>query len=431
MIRIIDSGDVGATETIKRLLNRKAERDDSIQQTVRGIVDGVRARGITAALEYTEAFDKARLTPETVEVSRAEVDDAYAAAGQGFVDAVKRAANNIRAYHEKQKRLTWIDFQPDRSMGQLILPIERAGIYAPGGRAGYPSTVLMNAIPARVAGVREIVMVTPPGPDGRASYAASLVAADVAGVDRIFKLGGAQAIAALAYGADPVPAVDKIVGPGNVFVQSAKRMVFGQVGIDSVAGPSDVLVVADDTARPEWVAADMMAQAEHDPDAAAMLVTTSRGLAEAVRSAAATQFKQRKRQQILARSLADNSAAIVVRDLNEAMAFANDIAPEHLELCVADPFALLGRVRNAGAVFIGHYTPESAGDYYAGPNHVLPTNGTARVFSPLSVDDFTKRTSVLHFSREALMSSADDIETLALAESLDAHAYAVTVRRGE
>ncbi|GHU67525.1 histidinol dehydrogenase [Clostridia bacterium] len=427
MIRIIDGSDINS---IDKLLNRKTERDESIQQTVRGIVDNVRLRGINAALEYTEQFDRARLTPETVEVTRDEIDDSYAQAGHAFADAVKRAAANIHAYHEKQKRLTWMDFQPDRAMGQLILPIERVGIYAPGGRAGYPSTVLMNAIPAKVAGVSEIVMVTPPGPDGRASYTASLVAADIAGVDRIFKLGGAQAVAALAYGANPVPAVDKIVGPGNVYVQSAKRMVFGQVGLDSVAGPSEVLVIADETARPDWVAADMLAQAEHDPDAAAMLVTTSRKLAEAVQTAIAEQFRTRRRQQVLERSLADNSAAVVVGSIDEAIALANHVAPEHLELCVADPFGLLGKVRNAGAVFVGHYTPESAGDYYAGPNHVLPTNGTARFFSPLSVDDFTKKTSVLSFSQEALMASTDDIETLALAESLDAHAYAVTVRRG-
>ncbi|MDR0397504.1 MAG: histidinol dehydrogenase [Oscillospiraceae bacterium] len=427
MIRIIDGGDLCA---IERLLSRKNERGESIRQTVADIVEDVRLRGIEAALEYTERFDGARLTPETVEVSRAEIDDAYTAAGQGFIDALRRAANNIRAYHEKQKRRTWIDFQPDRAMGQLILPIERAGIYAPGGRAGYPSTVLMNAIPAKIAGVSEIVMVTPPGRDGRASYSASLVAADIAGVDRIFKLGGAQAVAALAYGADPVPAADKIVGPGNVFVQSAKRMVFGQTGLDSIAGPSEILVIADDTARPDWIAADLLAQAEHDPDAAAMLATPSRSLAEAVRASVNAQYRGRARQSVLDRSLRGGSAIIVVSDIDEAIALANHIAPEHLELCASDPFDLLGKVRNAGAVFIGHYTPESAGDYYAGPNHVLPTNGTARFFSPLSVDDFTKKTSVLRFSREALMAAADDIETLALAEGLDAHAYAVTVRRG-
>ncbi|GHU73994.1 histidinol dehydrogenase [Clostridia bacterium] len=425
MIRIINGDDVA---DISSLLKRKQERDDEVQASVREIVEAVRERGVAAALEFTEKFDLAKLTPETVEITRAEIQEAYDAADPAFVEALKRAAHNIRVYHEKQKRTTWIDFQCDRAMGQLILPIERAGIYAPGGRAGYPSTVLMNAIPAKVAGVDEIIMVTPPGSDGRASYPASLIAADVAGVDRIFKLGGAQGVAALAYGAGPVPAVDKIVGPGNVYVQGAKRMVFGQVGLDSVAGPSEILVIADDTARAEWVAADLLAQAEHDPDAAAMLVTPSEALAQAVRAAVVEQFAMRKRQEVLRLSLANNAAIVIVKDINAALTLSNRVAPEHLELCVADPFALLGKVRNAGAVFLGHNTPESVGDYYAGPNHVLPTNGTARFFSPLSVDDFLKKSSILNFSPEALAASASDIEILALTEGLDAHAYAVTVR---
>ena len=418
-----------APEALDRLTNRNASVGEQVSRSVREILEDVRAHGIGAVLEWTRKFDRAALSADTIEVSRDEIDAAYCAADSALVDSLRRAAESIRSYHAKQARYTQIDFQHDRALGQLVIPIARAGIYAPGGTAGYPSSVLMNAIPAKVAGVGEIILATPPSASGGVSCPLSLVAADIAGVDRIFKIGGAQAVAALAYGADPVPAVDKITGPGNAYVAEAKRQVFGTVGVDSVAGPSEVFIVADDTADPAWLAADMLAQAEHDPMASAMLAITSAAMAERVHGAVLLQLAQRSRRDILEKALADNSAIIITDTIEEAIALANRAAPEHLELAVRDPFAYLGLVRNAGAVFLGHHTPESVGDYIAGPNHVLPTSGTARFFSPLSVDDFIKKTSVVYYSPDALRKDSPDIERIALGEGLDGHAYAAAVRR--
>ncbi|MDR1570128.1 MAG: histidinol dehydrogenase [Oscillospiraceae bacterium] len=425
LLSIYRSSDIGALD---RLLGRTLSRDENIERTVHDILEDVRGRGIDAALDWTRKLDGAQLNSRTIEVSREEIDEAYGQADPEFIRALKRAADNIRSFHQKQARHSQIDFQPGTALGQMVRPIARAGIYAPGGTAGYPSSVLMNAIPAKVAGVGEIVMVTPPGADGRVSCALSLIAADIAGVDRVFKIGGAQAVGALAYGAGSIPAVDKITGPGNAYVAEAKRQVFGRVGVDSVAGPSEVFIIADESATPEWLAADLLAQAEHDPLAAAVLATTSMKIAEATRAAAYRQFDRRSRKSILERSLSAYGRIIVVDSVEQAVELANEAAPEHLELAISDPFAWLGRIRNAGAVFLGHHTPESVGDYIAGPNHVLPTSGTARFFSPLSVDDFIKKISVVYYSPDALVNCADDIELLALGEGLDAHAHAATVR---
>ena len=425
MLRILSHQD---TDQIQALLSRSQLQDEQINRSVREIVDRVRAEGDAALLAYTHKFDRVRLEAKDLRVSREEIDAAYAEADPNYVEALRRAAHNIRRYHEKQVRQTWIHFEPDQALGQMIRPLARVGVYVPGGTAGYPSSVLMNVLPAKVAGVPEIVMVTPPGPDGRVSCTLSLIAADIAGVDRIYKIGGAQAVAALAYGTETIPAVDKIVGPGNIYVANAKRQVFGHVGIDMIAGPSEVLVIADESANPVHVAADLLSQAEHDPYAAALLVTCSRTLAQQVAKEAAAQAETRSRRDILAQSLSKHGAIVVTDTLEQAVALSNRVAPEHLELAVANPFELLGLVENAGAVFLGRHTPEPVGDYYAGPNHVLPTSGTARFFSPLSVDDFVKKTSLIHYTPQALAAAAQDVITLAKGEGLDAHAHAVAVR---
>ncbi len=429
MIPILKSNDAAALKA--RVMNRSQLQNEDISQKVKAIVARVRAEGDKALFEYTAQFDKVNLTAETVQVTREEIDKAYEAASPEWLDAMREAAKRITAFHEKQKQNTWINFDADISLGQKITPLKRVGVYVPGGTAAYPSSVLMNVLPAKVAGVKDIVMVTPPGKDGGVSYPLALVAADIAGVDRIFKVGGAQAIAALAFGTESIPRVDKITGPGNIFVANAKREVFGHVGIDMVAGPSEVLVIADESANPRYVAADLLSQAEHDPLAAAILVTDSESLAEAVDAELARQTALLPRREVVEKSLNAYGTIVVAPTLTDCADIANQIAPEHLELSVADPYALVPLIENAGAIFMGHWSPEPLGDYLAGPNHVLPTSGTARFFSPLSVDDFVKKSSLICCSRAELERVADQVILLAKQECLDAHANSVAIRFGK
>jgi histidinol dehydrogenase len=400
---------------------------DAQLQSVKKIIEDVRARGDAAVFEYTLAFDKVKLTGDTVRVSDKETEAAYAAVPTELLAALKKAAKNILEYHRKQLRNTWMDVQQGRTLGQLLRPLSSAGLYVPGGTAAYPSTVLMNALPAKAAGVERVVMVSPPGEDGSLPPL-TLVAAAEAGVDAVYRIGGAQAVAALAFGTESVPRVDKIVGPGNIYVALAKREVFGYVGIDMIAGPSEIVVVADETARASFVAADMLSQAEHDPLASAMLITDSEALAQAVQKELDAQLARLPRADIAKKSIEDHGRVYIVEDMDRAMALANHIAPEHLELAASDPHALLGLVKNAGAVFLGHYAPEPLGDYFAGPNHVLPTSGTARFSSPLGVDQFIKASSVIEYSERALAEVWRDIDMLARAEGLEAHARAVRIR---
>lgn len=429
MIPIISSGDVRALQS--RVMSRSQLTRDDVTERVKEIIGRVRAEGDAALFDYTARFDKAVLTSETVQVSREEIEQAYRAASPAWIDAMREAARRITAFHEKQKQNTWIDFQPGISLGQKITPLNRVGVYVPGGTAAYPSSVLMNIIPAKVAGVKEIVMVTPPGADGHVSYPLTLAAADIAGADRIFKAGGAQAIAALAFGTESIPRVDKITGPGNIYVTVAKREVFGHVGIDMVAGPSEVLVVADESADPRWVAADLLSQAEHDPLAAAILVTDSETLAGQVDAELLRQTALLPRRDVAEKSLAAYGTIVVCPDLDACAGIVNAIAPEHCELFVREPYALLPKIDNAGAIFLGAWSPEPLGDYLAGPNHVLPTSGTARFFSPLSVDDFVKKSSIICATREELEKVSEQVMLLARREGLDAHANAVAIRFGK
>jgi histidinol dehydrogenase len=397
-------------------------------ESVLRIIDAVRAEGDAALRRYAEQFDRVRV--DALRVSEDEIATAYDKVDAAFVAALQQAASNIRAYHEKQKRVSWMDPQADGSLlGQVIRPLKRVGLYVPGGTAAYPSSVLMNAIPAQVAGVKEIVMVTPPATAGEAGINPHiLVAAAEAGITDVYRVGGAQAIAALAYGTASIAPVDKIVGPGNIYVALAKRYVFGVVDIDMIAGPTDVVVIADDTADPQYVAADLLAQAEHDVLSPVTLVTPSPRLAAAVEAELARQLETLPRRDIAAVSTAERGTIVITDTIDEAVRVANEIAPEHLELLTSEPFALLPRIENAGAIFLGPYSTEPVGDYFAGPNHVLPTNGTARFSSPLNVDDFLKKSSVIHYSREALLANGDMIMTLARTEGLEGHARAVEVR---
>jgi len=396
-----------------------------VEQTVRAIIDDVRTRGDTALFEYTQKFDGAAL--DTLRVSEAEIDAAYAQMDKDFITTLEMARDNIEAFHRRQLREGFEIRNADGTiLGQRITPIERVGVYVPGGTAAYPSTVLMNVIPARLAGVSEIVMVTPPNSDGTVNPAI-LAAAKVAGAAKIFKVGGAQAIAALAYGTDSIPKVDKIVGPGNIYVATAKRMVFGTVDIDMIAGPSEITVIADDTANPQYVAADMLSQLEHDKLAQAVLYTTDAELAAKVKIEIDRQVATLSRQDILKESIA-NYRIIVAETLESAVELSNAAAPEHLELCVAEPFVLLEKVTNAGSVFLGHHTPEALGDYFAGPNHTLPTGGTARFSSPLGVDDFVKRSSYIYYPEDALRLCGGRVADFAAREGLDGHARSVTIR---
>ena len=414
-----------------RVMNRSQLTNDEVTARVKEIVARVKSEGDAALFEYTERFDHAPITAETVQVTREEIDAAYAAASPEWIEAMREAARRITAFHEKQKQNTWMDFQPDISLGQKITPLRRVGVYVPGGTAAYPSSVLMNVLPAKVAGVKEIVMVTPPGRDGGVSYPLALAAADIAGVDKIFKIGGAQAVAALAFGTESIPRVDKITGPGNIYVAMAKREVFGHVGIDMVAGPSEVLVIADKSADPRCAAADLLSQAEHDPMAAAIMVTDSAELAQQVAAELDRQTALLPRRDVVEKSLGAYGTIVVCDSLDQCAGIANEIAPEHLELYVAEPFALMPKIENAGAIFMGPWSPEPLGDYLAGPNHVLPTSGTARFFSPLNVDDFVKKSSLICCSREELARVADQVILLAQSEHLDAHANSVAIRFGK
>ena len=411
---------------INQIKSRSGETDRKVSVAVSEIIYAVRMGGDEAVREYTEKFDGA--VPEKTEIGREEMETALKNSSSDFVYALHKAAENIRDFHERQKQQSWFNtFENGTMVGQRIRGLERVGVYVPGGTAAYPSSVLMNVIPAKIAGVKEIIMVTPPGKDGKPNQNI-LAAAAVAGVERIFLIGGAQAIAALAYGTESVPRVDKIVGPGNIFVATAKKLLFGVVDIDMVAGPSEILIVADETAEPQFLAADLMSQAEHDVLASAILLTTSQRIAEETIEELKRQMQALSRKDIIEKSLTDYGAVIVCNNLSQAIDFANELAPEHLELCVKNPVEYIGRVDNAGSVFLGNYSPESVGDYYAGPNHVLPTGGTARFFSPLSVDSFIKKSSFIYYTSSALDSAKDNIITLADAEGLTAHANAVAVR---
>ena len=413
---------------LENLLKRSTNDYGEYEKVVAEIIEQVKSHKEEAIFEYSRKFDKCELTKETFEVTRAEIEEAYTQIDAHFIEVMKASAANIRAYHEKQKRNSWFDAKEDGTiLGQKITPMHSVGVYVPGGKAAYPSTTLMNVVPAKVAGVPNIIMTTPAGADGKVN-AATLVAADIAGVDRIFKVGGAQAIAALAYGTDMIPKVDKIVGPGNIFVALAKRAVYGYVSIDSIAGPSEILVLADETATPRYVAADLLSQAEHDEMASAILITTSAELAQKVSDEIDGFLTQLSRRAIIEKSLENYGYILVASDMNTAIEAVNEIASEHLEILTANPFDTMTRVRNAGAIFLGEYSSEPLGDYYAGPNHVLPTNGTAKFFSPLNVDDYVKKSSIISYSREALEKVHEDIELFAQKEGLTAHANSIHVR---
>ena len=427
-MRIVKLTEKTRENILSGLLKRNPSQYSEYEGTVREILDKVRTEGDKAVFEYTLKFDKCELTPENVRVTQAEIDEAFNSFDKDLIGVMERAAENIRRYHEKQKQNSWIDTKEDGIiLGQKITPIGTVGVYVPGGKAAYPSSTLMNIIPASVAGVNRIVMTTPAGADGRV-YPGTLVAAKIAGVHEIYKIGGAQAIAAMAYGTGSIPKVDKIVGPGNIFVTLAKKAVFGNVSIDSVAGPSEILVIADETADPRYVAADLLSQAEHDELASAILITTSEELAKKVDIEVERFTKTLERRDIILKSL-DNYGYILIADnIDDACDTANEIASEHLELMTRDAFNVMTRIKNAGAIFIGEHSMEPLGDYFAGPNHVLPTNGTAKFFSPLGVDAFIKRSSIISYSRDALEPVADDIIAFANAEGLTAHANSIKVR---
>lgn len=413
---------------LENLLKRSTNDYGEYEKTVADIIEQVKNRKEEAIFEYSLKFDKCTLSKENFEVTKAEIEEAYTQLDAHFIDVMKTSAANIRAYHEKQKRNSWFDAKEDGTiLGQKITPMHSVGVYVPGGKAAYPSTTLMNVVPAKVAGVPNIIMTTPAGADGKVN-AATLVAADIAGVDRIFKVGGAQAIAALAYGTEMIPKVDKIVGPGNIFVALAKRAVYGHVSIDSIAGPSEILVLADETATPRYVAADLLSQAEHDEMASAILITTSSELAQKVSEEIDNFIPKLSRKEIIQKSLDNYGYILVAPDMQTAIDAVNEIASEHLEILTANPFDTMTRVRNAGAIFLGEYSSEPLGDYYAGPNHVLPTNGTAKFFSPLNVDDYVKKSSIISYSREALEKVHEDIELFAQKEGLTAHVNSIHVR---
>ena len=413
---------------LEDLLKRSPNNYGQYEASVKEILDKVKEEKDAAVFAYTAKFDGAELTADTIEVTDAEIEEAYAQVDDTLLTVIRKAKDNIESYHAKQRQNSWFDSKPDGTiLGQKITPIHRVGVYVPGGKAVYPSSVLMNVMPAKVAGVDEIIMVTPPGKNGKVSPN-TLVAAKEAGVDKIYKVGGAQAIAALAYGTESIPKVDKIVGPGNIYVALAKKAVYGHVSIDSIAGPSEILVVADETANPRYVAADLLSQAEHDELASAILVTTSEKLAHEVSDQVDGFLKELSRAEIISKSL-DNYGYILLADtMEDVIDVANEIASEHLEIQTKNPFEVMTKIRNAGAIFIGEYASEPLGDYFAGPNHILPTNGTAKFFSPLSVDDFIKKSSIISYSREALQKVHKDIESFAKAEQLTAHANSIHVR---
>ena len=427
-MRILELNDNTEKDILDNLLKRSPNSYGEYEGRVAAIVDDIKTRKDEAVFEYTKKFDGYDLNPGNIRVTDEEIAAAYEEIDSGLLEIIRKALVNIRAYHEKQKRNSWFDSSADGTiLGQKITPLERVGVYVPGGKAAYPSSVLMNVVPAKVAGVDEIIMCTPPGREGRI-YCGTLVAAKEAGVDVIYKVGGSQAIAAMAYGTESVPKGDKIVGPGNIYVALAKKAVYGQVGIDSIAGPSEILVLADETATPGYVAADLLSQAEHDELASAILVTTSKELAVKVSEEVDGFLKELSRRDIISKSLENYGYILIAKDMEEAVSVVNDIASEHLEIVTKNPFETMTKVRNAGAIFLGEYSSEPLGDYFAGPNHVLPTNGTAKFFSPLEVDAFIKKSSIISYSREALSKVHEDIEAFAEAEGLTAHANSIKVR---
>ena len=430
-MRIIDYCTDEGSRLIAKVLSRSQLAYGDVQQRVDEIIANVKGQGDKALIAYTVRFDGVELTPDSLQVTQDEIKEAYAAVDEKLLSVIRRSAERIKAFHARQKLNSWTEYGSNGEiLGQMIRPVASAGVYVPGGKAAYPSSVLMNVIPAKIAGVHNIIMSTPMQKNGKV-YPATIAAAIEAGVDQIYKIGGAQAIAAMAFGTETVPKVDKIVGPGNIYVALAKRSVYGYVNIDSVAGPSEILVIADETANPRYVAADLLSQAEHDELASAVLITTSQALAQAVLAEIEKQTALLSRKEMIQKSLDNYGAIVVTKTLEQAADLSNQIAPEHLELCVAEPFALLTRIQNAGAVFLGHYSPEPLGDYMAGPNHVLPTGGTARFFSPLSIDDFIKKSSIISFGRDALCRLSQDIIDFAEAEGLTAHANAIRVRFDE
>ena len=427
-MRIVKLTDETKNNILENLLKRSPNSYGKFEAAVGEILSNVRANKDAALFKYTKDFDKADINASNIVVTKEEIEEAYTKVDPELVNVIRKALKNIKEYHEKQKQYSWFDSKPDGTiLGQKVTALSRVGVYVPGGKAAYPSSVLMNVIPAKVAGVEQIIMCTPPDREGKV-YPTTLVAANEAGVDVIYKAGGAQAIAAMAYGTESVPKVDKICGPGNIYVALAKKAVFGYVSIDSVAGPSEILVIADETANPRYVAADLLSQAEHDEMASAILITTSNELAQKVSDEIDGFLKELSRSEIISKSLDNYGYILLVDNIDDAVDAANEIASEHLEIVTKDPFNTMTKIKNAGAIFLGEYSSEPLGDYFAGPNHVLPTNGTAKFFSALSVDDFIKKSSIISYSRNALEEIHNDIETFATAEHLTAHANSIKVR---
>lgn len=427
-MRIVKLTDETKNNILENLLKRSPNSYGKFEAAVGEILSNVRANKDAALFKYTKDFDKADINASNIVVTKEEIEEAYTKVDPKLVNVIRKAIKNIKEYHEKQKQYSWFDSKPDGTiLGQKVTALSRVGVYVPGGKAAYPSSVLMNVIPAKVAGVEQIIMCTPPDHEGKV-YPTTLVAANEAGVDVIYKAGGAQAIAAMAYGTESVPKVDKICGPGNIYVALAKKAVFGYVSIDSVAGPSEILVIADETANPRYVAADLLSQAEHDEMASAILITTSNELAQKVSDEIDGFLKELSRSEIISKSLDNYGYILLVDNIDDAVDVANEIASEHLEIVTKDPFNTMTKIKNAGAIFLGEYSSEPLGDYFAGPNHVLPTNGTAKFFSALSVDDFIKKSSIISYSRNALEEIHNDIETFATAEHLTAHANSIKVR---
>lgn len=427
-MRIVELTKDTMQNVLEDLLKRSPNSYGEFEGRVAEIISNVKSDRDQAVFDYTKRFDGADISAENMRVTEDEIQEAYEQVDEGLVEVIRKALVNIRSYHEKQRQYSWFDSKPDGTMlGQKVTPLSKVGVYVPGGKAVYPSSVLMNIVPARAAGVEKIIMTTPPGKDGKVNPS-TLVAAHEAGADEVYKAGGAQAIAALAFGTESIPKVDKIVGPGNIYVALAKKAVYGHVSIDSVAGPSEILVLADETANPRFVAADLLSQAEHDEMASAILITTSRDLAEKVSKEVDDFTAELSRKEIIQKSLDNYGYILIAENMEDAIETVNEIASEHLEIVTKDPFQVMTKIKNAGAIFIGEYSSEPLGDYFAGPNHVLPTNGTAKFFSPLSVDDFIKKSSIIYYSREALEPIHEDIIKFATAEQLTAHANSIKVR---
>ncbi|MCR2049780.1 histidinol dehydrogenase [Acetatifactor muris] len=427
-MRIVKLTPETRTNLLNDLLKRSPNHYSEYEKTVNEILENVRKKGDQALFAYTKKYDGFALDADNILVKEAEIQKACDSLDGNLLQVIRRSAENIRAFHQKQLRCSWFDTREDGSLlGMKFTPVERAGVYVPGGKAAYPSSVLMNVIPARVAGVKEIIMTTPPGADGKINPG-TLAAAHIAGVDKIYKAGGAQAVAAMAFGTASIPKVDKLTGPGNIFVALAKKAVYGYVGIDSVAGPSEILVLADETANPRYVAADLLSQAEHDELASAILITTSKELAEQVSTEAEAFAGKLSRSEIIRKSLDNYGYILVAETMEDAIDAANEIASEHLEILTANPYEVMAKIRNAGAIFLGEYSSEPLGDYFAGPNHILPTNGTAKFFSPLNVEDFMKKTSIISYSAQALEKVHKEIELFAESEGLTAHANSIKVR---